>query len=231
MSSDSGYRGTADAHSRGSEFNAQTLLIKSLMNKMAVTCLVKVMGVDIGAGTVDVRPLVDQIDGKGQSVPHGVIYGLPYVRIQGGACAFVCDPVIGDIGGAIFCMSDISVVKLTKDFALPGSRRRNDWADGLYIGGWLNAAPTSYVEVAPDGINIVSTVKVTVNAPENEFIGASTFTGTVTITDTLTAQAGATVAGNIDIAGNITAATCVIGAGTKFVKLADNTNSTTLKAL
>ena len=65
-------------------------------------------------GFVDVHPMVAQVDGKGQPTPHGVIYGLPYIRVQGGSNAVILDPQVGDIGLAVFCAQDISKVKATK---------------------------------------------------------------------------------------------------------------------
>lgn len=82
---------------------------------------------------------------RGVPVPHGILYNVPYIRLQGGARAFVCDPAVGDIGLIIVCGRDISTVKTTRDAAAPGSFRQHDMADALYLGGLLNAAPTEYI--------------------------------------------------------------------------------------
>lgn len=116
-------------------------------------------------GFVDVQPMVHQVDDAGNTTPHDTINNLPYMRIQGGVAAIVVDPVVGDKGVALFCTRDISVVKATGDFAGPGSRRRNDWADGLYIGGFLNSVPSEYIQVSPQGINLVTTKQFTIEAP------------------------------------------------------------------
>jgi hypothetical protein len=117
-------------------------------------CPVQVMAVKGGggalgiAGTVNVHPLVNQIDGSGVATPHGTIHNLPYVRLQGGQNGIIIDPVVGDIGLAVFCDRDISAVKSSRAQANPGSRRRYNPADGVYIGGLLNAVVSQYLQFA-----------------------------------------------------------------------------------
>ena len=110
-------------------------------------------------------PLVNQVDGAGNPTEHVTVYGLPYVRIQGGTNAVIIDPKVGDIGVAVFASRDISTVKNAKKQSNPGSYRRFNMADGLYIGGVLNGSPTNYVQFDNGGnINIVSTGKLTFSA-------------------------------------------------------------------
>jgi len=176
--------------SDGGPYNAQAFLIQQLMGRMATTTLVRVVAVSNAGGiapvgTVDVHPLVNQIDGYGLATPHGIIHGLPYFRLQGGANAIILDPEVGDIGIAVFCSRDISNVKAGKNEANPGSLRRFDWADGLYIGGVLNGAPTQYVAFTGDDITLVARgsvtitapTKVTINSPLVETTGAITAAG------------------------------------------------------
>lgn len=170
------------------------------MSGMATATLVQVeactnAGGITKAGTVDVHPLVNQVDGYGNAVPHGTIYGLPYIRIQGGANAVIMDPVAGDIGIAIFASHDISSVKATGAQANPGSRRRFDWADGIYLGGLLNGVPTQYVDFASGGITLLSPTKVTIQAPDIELVGAVHTTGAMTADSTIVAQGNITGAG------------------------------------
>jgi hypothetical protein len=180
-----GYAGLMGPYAQGNEFNATSFLIKTLIGKMATATLVQVVNVtnegDVSpVGFVDVHPMVAQINGKGIPTPHGVIYGLPYMRLQGGANAVILDPQVGDIGVAVFCAQDISKVKATKADATPGSRRRFDLADGIYFGGVLNGTPTQYVRFDTDGITLVSPTKVRVDAPTLEVHGDITATGTIT---------------------------------------------------
>lgn len=153
-----------------SEVNAQNHMFRSLASNMATATLVLVKAVRPGgvggASFVDVQPMVAQMDGAGNTVPHGIINNLPVFRLQSGGNAVVLDPAVGDIGIAVFASRDISAVKESRRPAQPGSARRFDMADGLYIGGVLNGAASQYVEfVAGGGINIVSTAGVNINAP------------------------------------------------------------------
>jgi hypothetical protein len=187
-----GYLGAADTQSRGSDFNAQSFLINQILNRRNVAHLVRIVAVTSAGeaaptGLVDVLPLVNQLDGEGNAVPHGVVHGLPYCRIQGGANAIIMDPQVGDIGLAVFADQDISAVKAKRlsgipndrAAANPGSMRRNDMADGMYIGGFLNGAPTQYVQFTDAGINVVSPTKISLSAPVIESSGAWAHTGTL----------------------------------------------------
>ena len=136
-------------------------VVGQMIAEMQTVALVEVIGVsnDGGVspvGTVDVRPLVHQMGGNRTAVPHGVIYKIPYMRLQGGANAIILDPQVGDIGMCGFCSRDSSTVVATRKAALPASLRKYNWSDGLYIGGFLNAVPTQYIRFSDDGIGIVT---------------------------------------------------------------------------
>lgn len=153
----------------GSDVNAQEFLIEKMLGRIATTALVKIIAVtsvgEVAAvGFVDVQPMVHQVDGAGKPTPHGTINHLPYFRLQGGADAVILDPKVGDIGIAVFCSRDISAVKRQKKDASPGSRRRYDWADGVYIGGVLNGVPNQYVRFSETGVNIVTLQNLTISA-------------------------------------------------------------------
>lgn len=165
-----GYIGARDDESDTSGFNAHAFLIKQMIGQISTATLVQVKAVtNAGAlaavGFVDVHPLVNQIDGLGNSVPHGVIYHVPYFRIQGGGNAIILDPQVGDIGIAIFAGQDISSVKASKARSNPGSRRRFNMADALYIGGVLNGVPTQFVRFSASGIELVSPTEIDISAP------------------------------------------------------------------
>lgn len=178
-----GLLGTQQPESGGSEYNALRFLFDQSMSETATATVVKVMAVTNSGGIspvgfVDVQPTVNQVDGYGEPVPHGTIHNLPYMRMQGGANAIILDPQVGDLGIAVFAREDISSVKATKAVANPGSSRRFDMADGMYIGGLLNGTPTQYVAFTAAGIVIHSATEVKLDAPSVK-INAS---GAVTIT-------------------------------------------------
>jgi len=143
-------------------------IVRMILNKSWTSTLVQVKAVrNDGAGptgSVDIQPMVHQLTGDGVAVPHATIFNVPYFRLQGGSCAIIIDPSPGDIGIGLFAQSDISAVKKTRAPAPPGSRARFSAGDALYIGGFLNITPETYLQlvagtatlVAPTAFNIVS---------------------------------------------------------------------------
>ena len=153
-----------------SDFNAVEFLVRNLLSRVSTATLVKVVsstneGEVAPPGFVDIQPLVNLIDGKGQAIKHGTVYRCPVARLQGGASAVILDPVAGDIGIAIFADRDITSVVANKDQANPGSFRRFSMADALYLGGVLNAAPTQWVRFSASGIELHSATAIELEAP------------------------------------------------------------------
>lgn len=163
------------------EFNKISFLVRQILNVANIATMVKVVACtndgDLSpVGYVDVLPLVNQLDGENKPVPHTTVYGLPYLRVQGGRNAVIIDPEPGDIGIAVFSDRDISAVKTAKAQANPGSFRRNDMSDGMYIGGVLNDVPTQYMMFSASGIKVLSPTKITLEAPLLEIIAPSGMT-------------------------------------------------------
>lgn len=159
MTGNSGF-GWQRPEDTGSQFNAIAFLVRQIMAEISTLTPVQVTAVTGGgvapAGTVDVQPLVSFLDGNGNATKHGVLRGLPYFRMQGGGNAIILDPVVGDIGFAIFADQDISSFKANKGAANPGSLRKWDMSDGIYCGGILNGTPQRYVQFASDGSVAIS---------------------------------------------------------------------------
>lgn len=187
---------------------------RKLIERLDTMKLVQVKAVNPGqgtppaAGTVDVLPLVNQIDGGGFAVQHGVVHGIPYWRLQGGKWAVVVDPTVGDIGYVVCADRDSSSVVSTQAQANPGSRRKYHVSDGIYMGGCLNAAATQYVWLKSDGtLNITDANGNVLQTSASGFV----FTGNVKVNGTLQATQlqtdddGLTVTGNISATGTITA--------------------------
>ena len=154
-----------------SEFNALSFMIRSAIRgqvSTAIPVIVKAVDADGSEGTagyVDVLPLVCQTDPDNNTLEPVTLYHLPYSRIQGGVAAVVIDPVVGDIGLAVFAQQDSSNVTSGASAPVqPGSFRCFDMSDGFYIGGFLNQAPTCYMELMQDNtITINATSGITVN--------------------------------------------------------------------
>lgn len=181
-----GFANRADADD---EFGRMQFVTEQLLNGLATTTLVQVKAVDTGAQTVDVQPLIAQIDGAGNAVAHGTINGLPWFALRAGSSAVKLVPRVGDIGAAVFCHNDISAVKKTKAPANPGSRRRFDWADGLYLGGFLGPTPTQFITLDDDtGIEIHAASGKTIKlVGDVEIQGDISHTGDMTSSGTVTA--------------------------------------------
>ena len=141
-----------------SDYNASHFQISQALNSVRTLVPVKIVAVHGGgvaaAPTVDVQPMVNQIDGQGNQTPHGVIFGIPTTRNQGAAAAIINDPKVGDIGHMMIADRDISTLKNNAGAqSNPGSFRTHDMADGVYIGAFLNAAtPDRYVNLNGPGI-------------------------------------------------------------------------------
>lgn len=162
-------QGVAKYNYNNSPYNAISFIIQQAIREQVNTCIVcKVIAVF--DGYVDVLPLVTQISGKGEAVKPTTLYKLPFMRYHAGVAAVILDPVPGDIGLAVFSTKDCSNVKVgTTEPQQPASFRGNSMANGFYIGGFLNQAPSVFVELtqggavnitAPGGVNISGSVTV-----------------------------------------------------------------------
>lgn len=180
-----GRYGQAGLGASASQFNALQFLIQQALAGRNTATLVRVVAVTNAGilepvGFIDVLPLVNHLDGQKNAVLRAVVHDLPYFRLQGGANAVILDPQVGDIGLAVFADRDISAVKASRGPANPGSSRRADLADGLYLGGFLNAVPVQVVRFAADGIHVTSPTAVHIAAPAITSAGEWTHTGTLT---------------------------------------------------
>ena len=172
------YAGQADPSAGMSEFNRLEFMMRMVINRMATTTLVKVVAVNGLA--VDVQPLVGQTDGAGNVTEHGTIHNIPFARVQAGTNAVILDPVVGDMGVCAFAHNDISTVKKSKEPGPPGSYRKFDWSDGMYlfsIAG-MSEDPTQFVRIDADGVAITSEGTVDIEAPDG-----ATVTGDLAVTE------------------------------------------------
>lgn len=168
---DQGYKGFLGPFDANDEFGEMWFVVQQLIKRNATAMLVLVKAVHPATDpltappTIDMQPMVHQINGLDQVEPHGVIYGVPCFRLGRGNCAVIMDPKVGDIGLAIFASHDISTVKATGKVGPPGSRRRFDWADALYFGAFLSGTITRYIQFTDSAINVVDPTAINVTAP------------------------------------------------------------------
>lgn len=179
-------------------------VVRQILARVDTVKLVQVTAVHPGqaqgsnppiAGTVDVQILVNQIDGATppNAEPHGIVYGLPYFRLRFGGWEVSGDPAVNDIGLAAVSDRDISAVKSSMKQSPPGSQRRFSISDGIYLGGLLNGAPTSWLWLKSDGTLQVSDSKgnvLTTSSNGFALTGNVAVTGNITATGDITAGQG-----------------------------------------
>lgn len=205
------------------EFNNISFVIQQAIAKLQTATLVRIdkctnEGELSPVGFVDVTPMVNQIDGAGNPVPHVTIFNVPYFRLQGGKNGIIIDPSPGDIGIAVFASRDLTKVKATKKQGNPGSHRQYSFSDALYIGGVLNVQPEQYIQFNTSGIKVFSPAKILLEAPNIELkadtveINASTVDINASSSVTMTTPIF-TLNGEMETTGGITAAGEVSGVG------------------
>jgi hypothetical protein len=180
-----GFFGLTDSNSK---FNHDDFHISQKLARSRTAVPVKIMDVTPSADgltyTVDVQPMVKQVDGVGNSVSHGTIHGIPHANGSGGNGAAIIKPKKGDMGLMVVCDRDISGVIANKGEATPGSGRMHDLSDGVYLGGFagMNGTPAQYVSIDENGIHLkAATIFVD---------GNLAVTGAITATQEVTAKSG-----------------------------------------
>lgn len=171
--------GVAPETAENSLPNALDFIVKQTIRGLVNTAIpVLVVNCNAGgtggaAGYVDIKPLICQTDAVGNILAPAVIYHVPYFRLQSGIAAVVIDPVPGDIGLAVFAQSDSSALPQKASAPVqPGSWRCYDQADAFYIGGFLNKAPSAWVEITQSGvINIKAGGGINIDAPNVTITG------------------------------------------------------------
>ena len=154
-------QGIADVYARETQFNQLSFLMRTMINKEINTAIpvkvTEVMAGDGAVGYVKALPLVNDMDAQGNAIDVAVIPSLPYFRLQGGKVAIITDPIIGDIGIAVFAQKDTSnVVAGTKDPVQAGTFRKFSMSDGWYIGGFLNQNPETFLQLNQNGTAVLT---------------------------------------------------------------------------
>jgi hypothetical protein len=176
---------------RAQEFIIRAILRGDLHTAELVEVLA-VQPVSDRVGFVTVQPLVLQSDTNNIVIAQTPAYNVPYLRLQGGVSAVILDPVVGDRGVALYAQNDITNVKTTLTEGQAATDRVFSTADGLYLGGFLNAAPTQWVKFlgAGAGIDIHSPGSIALTA-------GTTLTLTAGTTMQFTAPGGLTINANV----------------------------------
>lgn len=179
----------------------QEYVITQLIRKIKTVDLVKVLAVYPTEGTVgfvDVQALVQQQATNGVVIDNVPIYRLPYLRLQGGKSALIIDPVVDDLGVAMFAQRDITTAIATRAEGPAPTNRAYDAGDGLYLGGFLNQDATQWLRFFPtDGAELKTpllTIDAEVRTTGNVKVGTGISTSkTMSDGTTLTWQDGVLV--------------------------------------
>lgn len=188
-----GYFGQQGVSDSAGDSNTTQFQIRQELANVRTNVPVKVIAVHGGGvgkpPTVDVQPMVNQVDGVGKKTDHGIIYGIAVSRNQGGGNAIINDPVVGDVGFMSIADRDISALKSNDgDQSNPGSKRRHNLADGVYQRGMLNPNnPTQFVHFRDDGVTVADKNG---NVIEMNSGGIIKITGTLHVTGDIIAGFG-----------------------------------------
>lgn len=183
--------GQQEPNDSAAEVNKIVFAVRQIMAQYDFMKPVKVVAVHAGSGsppgpmTVDVLPLVQQIDGNRNAVSHGTVYGIPVARTQGGKWTIICDPAVDDVGYVVVSDRDMSKVKATAAEAPPGSLRKLSISDGVYAGAMLGAVTDAYLWLKPDGSFKLKDAAGFVL--ESDGSGNATWTGNMAVKGNITA--------------------------------------------
>jgi hypothetical protein len=145
----------------------QEYIIGRLIRQIHTSDLVKVLAVYPTAGTVgfvDVQPLVQQQTTNNVVLDQAPMFRLPYMRLQGGQSAVIIDPVVGDLGLAVFAGRDITAAVNAQGEAPAATNRAYDAGDGLYLGGFINQDPEQWLQFFGPGGAEIKTPLLTLDA-------------------------------------------------------------------
>ena len=156
--------------------NALDFFVEQRLKSVFTCDLVRVINVD--ANSVDVVPLVYQVNGDNEILKQEPIYGVPFTRQQAGANGIILTPVVGDLGVVVYARRDISSVISSGGENVPDTRRIMSEQDAIYLCSVasLMTAPTRFIQFTDSGINITPNTTLTID-------GDVVVTGTVTASD------------------------------------------------
>lgn len=171
----------------GSEINALDFFVRSIIRNSVSTAIPVVVTEVTRSGTsgraeyVSAMPLVTQTDADGNAIEAVPIPKLPFFRLQHGTAAIVCDPVVGDVGLAIFAQSDVSNNNGSTTPAPPATFRCFDMSDGFYLGGFFGKTPNTFIHIDQSGAVDIKATKVTITASNTEITSTTKINGTLTV--------------------------------------------------
>jgi len=134
---------------------------------------------------VDIEPQNYQLSSDKKPIEQSIIYNVPTQQWQGGKCAVIIAPQIGDRGFALICHMDISGIKNSLGRKSPPvSNRHNSYSDSIYLGMMFGEEPVDFVLIEPQKITI-KTTEVQINADTVKISKDLEVGGNVKVTDNI----------------------------------------------
>lgn len=175
--------------SAATDFQQLQFFVLQRLARIKTCTVVKVQAVHpplgVLVGKVDVLPLVGQVDGAGNVIPHKTLFRRPYLRVQGGTNAIIMDPAVGDIGVMVFAARDISSAVASGALSPPASGRTYSYADGLYLLSLASGTPTQKIDFTGGNIAITTPHQLTISAAGGVNINGAQISAAGEVTDAL----------------------------------------------
>lgn len=145
------------------DLNALMYIIKGqIENSVNTIEIVRVLSVN--GNTIDVIPVIKDINASREPIDESPIYGVRYVRFQYGSNAIRVAPKENDIGLLLVCKKDISAY----DSGMVATKIKYNLTNGIYLGGLCgaNSDPTQFIDFENDKITITGTGTININAKD-----------------------------------------------------------------
>ena len=195
-------KGFLNENTNSNDFNKLSFIIRQTVLGLVDTCFVGIVKKVNDDNTVDVLPIVDGVDGNGNSIERSVVYNLPYLRYQGGLCKVDIIPEVGDIGLVCLTKDDSSSAIEKKQNTVPPSDKKFNKSNGIYV---MSVASTCEeakhsLTIRTDGITISTTADISVSCDGNATVNVG---GNSSITVSGNADSNITGNSNITVGGDL----------------------------
>jgi hypothetical protein len=144
------------------DFNTLDFYIDGKLLRINTIKICKISAVNAD-GTVNVIPMVKNLNGKKEPLPLSELKSFPILRQQGGTSGFIIEYQVGDIVLVGFCDRDPQAVIRSKKEAAPSTYTPFPLSGGIVLGAVLFEDAQIYVKVT-DKIYCVGDLSLSGNA-------------------------------------------------------------------